>query len=250
LQFKPSIIYEDENFLAIDKPTGMLVEQVKAVGKVVPENREEVLQGWLEKHYAGARAASAESFGRVKLGFDAPRLVHRLDRETSGIILAAKNQEQYDYFKQLFKDRTIKKTYLALVNGHLNKKRGVIDAAIGLKAGMVRHTIYDTKKEKRSSITKYRVISEYTYGGEQFSLLEAYPKTGRTHQIRVHLNSIHHPVVGDKLYGGDKKQERAHRHMLHAQSLEFSLKEGGRIKLEADMPDDFEKVLAQFTKTT
>ena len=131
---QPHIIHKDKSFLAIDKPAGMMVAQVKAVGQIVPKDPEKTLTGWLDKNHPGAK------------------LVHRLDKDTSGIILASLNEDYYDYLKSLFRERKIKKTYLALVRGVLPKKTGVIKSAIGIKSGMTRHTIHSTKKSKESIV--------------------------------------------------------------------------------------------------
>lgn len=229
-----SVIYETENFCAINKPPGIMVEQVRAAGAIVPSDRAKVVQGWLDARCPGAR------------------LVHRLDKDTSGILLAAKTPEYFEYLKLLFRQRAIQKIYYALVYGRLKNKKGVIDVPLGIKSGMTRHTVHSGGKDMRSSITEYRVLQSYQMrsrkiGDESISLLEVRPKTGRTHQIRVHLNSIHHPVLGDTLYGGNKLANIAPRQMLHALSVEFTLKDGGRIRLEASLPEDFENVLARFS---
>lgn len=225
---EPKIIYEDKNFLAIDKPAGWLTFFIKG-------HNEPALDEW---------------FNKIK---PEVKLVHRLDKETSGIILAGKNQEYFDYLKNLFKDRQIKKTYLALVYGKLEPKIGIITSPIGIKSGTIRRTIYLKKaKSIKEAVTKYKVLKILKYNTFRatarkvlyFSLVELTPQTGRTHQIRIHLSSIGHPVIGDKLYGGKKQNLfNLDRHFLHAKSLEFSLKEGGRIRLEAGLPDDFRKFL-------
>ena len=217
---EPKIIYEDAHFLAIDKPSGMLVDQVRALGKMLPEDRSQTLAGWLEIHRPGSL------------------LVHRLDKDTSGVILAAKTPESYQYFKDLFKNRTIQKTYIALVAGHPKKSSDTINAPIGIRHGMVRHTTHHSAKHPSEAITDYTVIGSYKQGAKLYSLVEARPKTGRTHQIRVHMNSIHHPIMGDKLYGGKVSEGLASRHLLHAQKIEFTKPDGGRISIESELPEE------------
>jgi RluA family pseudouridine synthase len=227
---EPKTIYEDAEFLAIDKPSGMLVDQVRALGKMLPEDRSRTLAGWLEIHHPGAQ------------------LVHRLDKETSGVILAAKNPASYEYFKDQFKGRTMRKTYIALVAGHIQEPHGTIDAPIGIRHGMVRHTTHKSAKHPSEAITDYSVVTYYTHNRKPYTLVEARPKTGRTHQIRVHFNSIHHPVMGDKLYGGKVSEGLAARHLLHAQRIEFTKPDGGRISIESEIPADFAAVLSTLKK--
>jgi len=227
---KPKIVYEDENFVGISKPAGMLVHPYRANGKWQMANGEETLSSWLLKKYPGMKTVGDDPEMR-------PGIVHRLDRETSGIMLAVKNQKYFDYFKSLFKERQIKKTYLALVSGEPKEKHGVIDKPIGIKNGTVKRSIHSGKMAK-TAVTEYKVLKTFIFGGVPFSLLEVFPKTGRTHQIRVHLASIGHPIVGDPLYGGKKNAGLAKRLMLHAYSLEFSLPNGSRLRLEAEPGED------------
>lgn len=229
---EPKIIYDDPLFLAVDKPSGMLVDQVRALGKMLPEDRSQTLAGWLEVNHPGAQ------------------LVHRLDKETSGVILAAKTPESYEYFKNLFKSRDLAKTYLALVVGHIQAPHGRIDAPIGIRHGMVRHTTHPSGKHRTEAITDYKVVEYYERDRRPYTLVEAYPKTGRTHQIRVHFNSIHHPVVGDKIYGGKLTEGFAGRHMLHAQRIEFTKPDGGRILIESELPKDFAEILSSLKEIT
>ena len=232
---EPKIIYEDKNFLAIDKPAGWLTFSIK-------NHSEPSISEWL-----------------VKVRPDA-QLVHRLDRDTSGVILASKNQAYLEYLKNLFKNRQIKKTYLALIYGKIEPKSGIIEIPIGIKSGTIRRTIH-LKKAKiiKEALTYYRVLKILKYSisltivneALYFSLVEIMPQTGRTHQIRVHLAAKGHPIVGDKLYGGKKQNLfNLHRHFLHAKSLEFSLKEGGRIRVESGLPDELKEVLGKLKSDT
>lgn len=222
---EPKIVYEDENFVGVSKPAGMLTHPYKtnenrprfagSRGARQMANGEDTLAGWLLKKYPEMRNVGDDPETR-------PGIVHRLDRETSGIMLAVRNQKYFEYFKSLFKERQIKKTYLALVSGEPRKKQGVIDKPIGIKNGSVKRSVHSEKMLK-SAVTEYKVVKTFLSNGVPFSLLEVSPKTGRTHQIRVHLASIGHPIVGDSLYGGKKNAGLAKRLMLHAYSLEFSL---------------------------
>jgi len=172
-----------------------------------------------------------------------PGIVHRLDKDTSGIVLIPRNQHYFEYLKNLFATGNIKKTYLAIVRGVLKEKEGTIDAPISLKAGTTKRTIHGGKMTK-SAITKYKVSKELNGA----SLIEVFPKTGRTHQVRVHMASIGHPVLGDTLYGSKKNEEGAPRQMLHAHSIELEIEPGKAMKLMADPPSDFETFLRKLEK--
>ena len=233
---EPKIIYEDENFVAVYKPVGMLTHSYKVSGQLPVVSSEKILTDWLVKKYPEMKNVGDEPEIR-------PGIVHRLDRETSGILLAAKNQNCFEYLKSLFKTRQIKKTYFALVSGAFNEKGGVIDKEIRRKLGTVKRTVFSGKGAKQA-ITRYAVKKTLrTPDGDTFSLLEVVPETGRTHQIRVHLASVGHPVVGDRIYGSKNQPVWAKRLMLHAYSLEFSTAEGRRLKLEVELPDDFAKYI-------
>lgn len=235
---EPRIIYEDENFVAVDKPAGMLTHPYKVSGQWSAVSGEEVLTNWLLEKYPEMKNVGDPSTGSGQVNLR-PGIVHRLDRETSGILLAARNQNYFEYLKSLFKTRQIKKTYVALVSGAFKEKIGVIDTAIRIKSGTVKRTVFSGKMAKQAT-TRYIVKKTLTTGGgEIFSLLEVVPETGRTHQIRVHLASIGHPIVGDRLYGPKNQPAWAERLMLHARSLEFSTAEGRRIKIEAEPPPEF-----------
>lgn len=253
------VIYEDKNFIAVNKPSGLLVHGVPAGGKSPQSktsllrgrqmaNREATLADWLRKHYPETSSVGDDPHMR-------PGIVHRLDKETSGVLIVARNQKSFEYLKMLFQKREIQKIYLALVWGAPKNKTGVIDTPIGMREGTLRRSIH-AERMKKEARTEYRVKRELERDGQAFSLLEVFPKTGRTHQIRVHLASIGHPIVGDRLYGG-KAQGTYHvsritshvlpvachmsqnRLMLHAASIEFTKQDGGRIRIEAELPKEF-----------
>lgn len=225
----PEIIYEDENVVALNKPAGLLVHGDG-------HNQGETLVDWLLVNVPEVVAVGDKPEQR-------PGIVHRLDKDTSGIMLIARNQQYFLYLKSLFQKRLIQKTYLALVQGVPKEEVGAIDLAISLKPGTTKRTVHGGKLTK-PALTQYRLLKDF---GEA-SLLEVSPKTGRTHQIRVHLAAIGCPVLGDVMYGPKKKTVEATRLMLHAESLEFELSPGRSIKLQADPPEDFKNLLAELEK--
>lgn len=225
------IVYEDSNILVLNKPAGL------AVHKVSPKDPRQTLVDFVLEKYPEIQS----------VGFDPlrPGLVHRLDKETSGLIIMAKNQNAFEYFQNLFQKREIKKTYLALVRGRLKNKKGRIDLPLG-KIGTKQTVHLEGKKElkEREAITDYEVIKAFP----NYALLQVYPQTGRTHQIRIHLKSIGHPIVCDKIYGGKKMvcPPELGRLFLHAQKLEFKNLDGQNLVLEADPPEE----LTNFLKST
>jgi 23S rRNA pseudouridine1911/1915/1917 synthase len=254
---EPQTIYEDENFLAINKPTGMQVHAAKL--KVKSEKLkvfEPTLIDWLLKNYPEVKDVGDDPATR-------PGIVHRLDKETSGVMLIARNQKTFEYLKSLFQAGQIRKTYLALVFGK-TPGDGIIEKPIGIRNGTLKRSVHSEKMAK-SAFTEYRLIKHVTCSTEHkahnikheahsaqqkmlhtpCSMLYVYPKTGRTHQIRVHLASIGHPVVGDRLYGGKSykslvmSHKLAARLMLHALAIEFTKQDGGRVRFEADPPEEF-----------
>ncbi len=222
------VIYEDKNFIAVSKPSGLLVHAVRG-SNMRHETREATLVDWLLERYPEVKNVGDDTEVR-------PGIVHRLDRETSGVMIIPRNQKYFEYLKSLFKSRAIKKTYIALVGGKVFPKEGVIEKPISIKTGSVKRTTRSGKMTKEA-ITDYKVIRYKGEDGDFESLLFVVPRTGRTHQIRVHLSSIGHPVLGDKLYGGKKEKGRS-RLMLHAYSLEFTSEEGKRIKIESEPPPE------------
>lgn len=247
------IIYQDKNFIAVNKPAGMLTHATAVSHRPTSGTirQEEILTDYLVKKFPEIKNVGDEPLVR-------PGIVHRLDKDTSGVILIARNQIFFDYLKNIFQSRAIKKTYLALTWGEIKGKTGVIEKIISLKPGSVKRTVHRGKQEK-SAVTEYRVIKNLilkTLSGDKqsaknrFSLLEVSPKTGRTHQIRIHLSSIGHPIVGDNLYGpkhsGNNRANNPFglkRQFLHAQSVEFNTAEGRRVKIEADLPAELDEAL-------
>ena len=230
---EPKIIYETKDFLIINKPAGLLVHRAANL-------EEKTLIDWLLKNHPEVKGVGDDPENR-------PGIVHRLDKDTSGILVIAKNQESFDYLKKLFQKKEAKTTYLALVWGRVLPESGTINKPIGLKAGTVkRTTMLKRVKMVKEAITTYGVKKYFN----DFTFLEVAPLTGRTHQIRVHLASIGHPVVGDKLYGNKKIPEGLDRQFLHAESIEFTTQEKERIKVAADLPDDLKNFLNYLESTS
>ena len=228
------ILYEDEDLLVINKPPGIVVNRAQSV-------KEQTIQDWVEQKYKVSH--DNKDF------FDRAGIVHRIDKETSGILLIAKTPEAFTELQRQFKERMVKKTYVALVHGKLVPWEGEIRAPVGrLPWQPERFGIVAGGKE---AVTRYRVQErELRIHNEDLSLVELYPETGRTHQIRVHLKYVNHPIIGDYLYAGRKtsREDRiwAPRVMLHAWKIEFLHPATGKsLAIEAPIPDDMERIIKQ-----
>lgn len=226
-KIKLEVTYQDKNIIAINKQAGIFVHPTSK------ESSNTLVNGLI------ARFPRIKNIGDgSKEAWARPGIVHRLDKDTSGIMVIARNQSAFDKLKNLFQDRKINKQYLAVVYGKLPQKEGVIEKSIA-RAGNYRKQVIAGRKTKtkiRPAVTEYRVIRE----GKKYSLVEARPRTGRMHQIRVHLASIGNPVIGDKMYGLKNKEifKDIIRHLLHAKSLKFEL-DGKKYFLEATVPEYF-----------
>ncbi|MGA2631115.1 MAG: RluA family pseudouridine synthase [Terriglobia bacterium] len=222
-----AIVYEDDDLVVVDKPAGMVVH----IGAGVKSGT--LVNALL--HHIGALSTAG---GELR-----PGIVHRLDRMTSGLVIVAKNDFAHRALAAAFKEREIRKTYLALVHGRIVKDEGEISRAVGrdpirrvrMKAGGL---------APREAITHYRVLQRFPH----FTLVEVQPRTGRTHQIRVHLATLGHPVVGDTLYGAPGKLRLAGREektlartFLHAAALGFRHpRTGQELNLAAALPEELE----------
>jgi len=194
------VIYEDDDLLVVNKPAGMVVHP--AYG-----HRSGTLVNAILAH-----CPQTENVG----GADRAGIVHRLDKDTSGVILVAKSQEAHTALQHQFKKRQVDKTYLALVEGHPEPRQGIIDAPIGRNKRHRKQMAI--VRSGRQAQTAYRVVKLY----ENNSLVEVKPKTGRTHQIRVHMAWLGYPVVGDRVYGYRKQLVLKSRHFLHAHELKLT----------------------------
>jgi 23S rRNA pseudouridine1911/1915/1917 synthase len=203
---EPPIIYEDEAILVIDKPAGLVVNR--------SETSKNTLQDWAEKRSG--------------------MLVHRLDKETSGVMVIAKTPAALAVLQRQFKDRRVVKTYVALVYGKLVPAEGIIAVPIGRSRR--NRAKFAVVPGGRPAETAYRVMR---YKGS-YTLLQLRPKTGRTHQLRVHLSYFGHPVVGDKRYAGSKQRQGWSRHLLHAAGLSLIHPvTGKRMEWQAALPAEF-----------
>lgn len=224
-QIPLDIIFEDDNLIVINKPAGMVVHPG-------PGHSQGTLVNALLARYP--ELISSES--------DAPRrpgIVHRLDRDTSGLIVVARTAPARRHLQRQFKDRRVEKTYLALADGQLPAPAGLIDVPLGRDP---RHRQrFAARSDGKPARTRYRLVEAWG----RFSLLEIGLETGRTHQIRVHLAWLDCPVVGDTVYGHRQNPLGLSRQFLHAWRLGFSHPRTGQsIHFEASLPDDLQAVLA------
>lgn len=235
----PNVLYEDDSMLVIDKPAGLMVH---SDGK----STDPTLIDWLLKKYPSIEDVGEPMRLQSGVVLHRPGIVHRLDRETSGVMVVAKTAEAFDFLKRQFQDRSIEKTYLAFLYDSLPEKRGVIDRPIGRSRGDFRKWSAQrgARGMMRDAETHYKVLRE----GEGCSYVEASPKTGRTHQLRVHFKAIHHPVLCDKVYAPGKPCLLGFERLaLHARTLSFQLLEGKRAAFEAPLPADFERALERLS---
>ncbi len=224
-----SIMYEDEDIIVVDKPAGMVVHPA-------PGHHGGTLVNALLYHVKDLQGIGGE---------ERPGIIHRLDKDTSGLIVVAKNDIAFRNLQRQFKERRVRKVYVALVEGHLQPRVGRIEAPIGRdKRNRKRMAVVPSGKE---AVTEYHVIRYYP----SHTLVEAHPITGRTHQIRVHFAFIGHPLAGDTLYGHRKQLLRPElkRHFLHARTIGFYHPRTEEwMEFRAEMPQDLQKVLARLAK--
>ncbi len=229
------VIYLDQNIIVVNKPPGIAVH------------------GGL--HIAGPTLVDVllEKFPEIKDVGDDPKvrpgIVHRLDKDTSGVMVVARNQKSFEALKEIFQERRAEKVYWAIVCGKPKEARGTISLPIGrmiknpLKRGVA--TEKSRVRGAREALTEDKVLNS----GAEYSLVELKPKTGRMHQLRVHMKALGHPVACDKIYGGKNVccPTGANRQLLHAKSISFSFPEGRKLRFEADPPEDFPKILTRFS---
>ncbi len=225
---KIKIVFEDDNIIIIDKPAGLLVH---ATDKMETDT---LVNGLL------AYCPKIKKVGDDKLR---PGIVHRLDKDISGLMLVCKTQKAFDYFKKQFQTRKIKKTYNALVHGQMEKTEGIIDMPIARSANGGKMAVKPKSQGGKEAITKYAVKKQF----KNFSLLEVELLTGRTHQIRAHFNAINHPVAGDQLYKQKKVKEKLEidRPFLHSTILGFEKLDGKYLEFKSKLPTKLQKIIKE-----
>lgn len=214
----PTIIFENDSLFVINKPYGMVVNKADTTKAMY------TVQDWVEEHkfntYIDNKTVNKDTDFFKRAG-----IVHRIDKETSGALLIAKNEETFLALQKQFKEKTIEKTYIALCHGHIKPEEGIIDLPLGRLPWNRRK--FGVLPDGRPSVTRYVLKKLYTsQTKEVLSYVECFPETGRTHQIRVHMRHIGYPIFGDELYAGRKNSKRdrklLERHFLHAHTIIFS----------------------------
>jgi 23S rRNA pseudouridine1911/1915/1917 synthase len=248
---KIDIIYEDKDYVAVNKPAGLVVH---ADGKPAKDGdtvaKAEVLTDWISEHFPETEGVGEPIVMTNGATIHRPGIVHRLDRGTTGVIVIAKNQKAHAHLKAQFQARTVSKKYFAFVYGEFEDKYGSINRPIGRSKKDFRK--YSAQRgargEMRPAETWYTVVA--TRGGlddgtgrrsgSGYSFLEIEPKTGRTHQIRVHFKAVNHPIVCDALYAPDRPCALGFgRPALHSYSIEFIKMDGKPVTIIAPLPVDF-----------
>ena len=224
------IVYEDEQLIVVDKPAGLTVHPAP---------------GHPDGTLVNALLALVPDLPGIG-GVERPGIVHRLDKDTSGLIVVAKTDAAHRSLSRQMKERSVDKSYVALAAGTLRKTEGEVDAPIG------RHPQQRKKMAVvdggRAALTRYKVAERFDGPRGRFTLVEAHPVTGRTHQIRVHLAYIGHPLVGDPVYG--RRSPLVPRHFLHAARLEIAMPPGEteRKTFESPLPDDLSDALSELRR--
>jgi 23S rRNA pseudouridine1911/1915/1917 synthase len=228
------IIYEDDSLLILDKPAGITVNNSDTT------QNQETVQDFISKRYSNFtnQALNDDSDFYKRAG-----IVHRIDKETSGILIVAKTKSDFENLQAQFKDRIVEKTYVALVHGNIDQDEGKINVPVGrLPWNRKRFGVLAGGREAE---TNYKVLERFN---KSFTLLELNPKTGRTHQIRVHLKYFNHPVFADFLYAGRKtaRDDRKilPRVFLHAKKISFiHPKTGDKVEFESSIPPELTVVI-------
>lgn len=218
------IIFENDDLLVIDKPAGMVVHPAAGHSS-----------GTLVNAVLGYDP-DIEGIG----GEERPGLVHRLDKETSGLIVLAKNDNAHHWLQDQFRLRKVEKTYLALVDGRPPTSSGRVEAPIGRDPSHRKRMAIVSAKKGREAVSEYKTVESF----REHTLLEFHPLTGRTHQVRLHCAFLGCPIVGDKVYGRKNPSVRLNRHFLHAYRLKITLPNEGEPRLfEVDLPEELKEVL-------
>jgi 23S rRNA pseudouridine1911/1915/1917 synthase len=235
------ILYEDKDIVAVDKPAGLVVH---SDGKT----KEKSLTDWIVKKYPKTKNVGEPIVINENETIERPGIVHRLDRGTSGVLLIAKTKEGHARLKEQFQNRTILKKYLAFVHGDLKEGYGKIELPIGRSPSDFRRwsASRGARGELRPAETWWYLV-DYKNG---YSFVEVEPKTGRTHQIRVHFKAVQHPIACDELYAPEKGCDLSlKRTALHAYEISFLNCEDKKITVKSPVPEDFKSVLEDLGMT-
>jgi 23S rRNA pseudouridine1911/1915/1917 synthase len=241
-QLNPTILFETDDLLVINKPAGLIVH---GDGK----HDESSVVDWVVKKYPETKGVG-EPMTIEHEGEDIPiersGIVHRIDRDTSGCLVIAKNQDTFLFLKEQFKEHTIKKKYVAIVYGWPRDERGLIDQPIGRSKSDIRAwtTKAGTRGTMRPATTRFSVRKKFEFDRAKYAIVDLYPQTGRTHQLRVHLAHLGHPIVGDPLYAGKRETSLSiHRTALHAERITFQLPGGREQEVQAPLPEDLASLI-------
>ncbi|HVZ76206.1 MAG TPA: RluA family pseudouridine synthase [Candidatus Paceibacterota bacterium] len=227
---EPTVLYEDDSIIVIDKPTGLAVH---ADGR----HERATVVDWLMTRYPEIKGVGEEQTLSDGTIIERPGIVHRIDRDTSGVMVIARTQKAFEFLKEQFQNREVKKVYRAFVYGGFKDERGIIDRPIGsARGGLGPRSATRPHGTTRDAQTLYKVLGV----GNGASYVEAFPKTGRTHQIRVHFSLIQHPIVCDPLYAPGRPSILGFTRLaLHAYSISFTHPNGHEVIFEAPLPADF-----------
>lgn len=238
---KPEILYEDTDIVAINKPVGAVVH---GDGKT----ERETLVDWFVSQYPDSKEVGEPLVSSDGTVIEKPGIVHRLDKDTSGVMLLAKTQEGFEHLKRQFKNREIEKVYHAFVYNNIKEDRLVIDEPIGRSAKHIKRQAVGkaARGTLREAVTEVTVLGRCVVGGGVHSTyIEARPKTGRMHQIRVHLQSIDRPLVADPIYAANREPILGFERLaLHAKAISFTTVAGEQKTVEAPLPKDFEAAVS------
>ncbi len=236
---EPEVLFENESLVVINKPIGWLVhEDGKTEAPTVVE--------WFLSRTPEVKGVGEPAKAQDGQELERSGVVHRLDKETSGVMVLAKTQDVYQWLKDKFQNREIHKEYRAFVYGRIHDRWGTINRPIGRssKDSRIRSAMPGAKGNLREAITDFERIGVGEHDGESFSYLKLLPKTGRTHQLRAHLRALDRPIVGDQLYADYKIKDSNNlgidRLALHAHILEWSLPNGDQQRFIAPVPLIFE----------
>ncbi|MFN2339837.1 MAG: RluA family pseudouridine synthase [Halanaerobium sp.] len=227
VEMELDIVYEDQDIIVINKNADRVVHPAP---------------GHYDDTIVNALLAHVDNLSAIN-GVKRPGIVHRLDKDTSGLLIVAKNDQSHKKLAQQFKNRSVEKYYYALIEGNLAYEKGKIDAPIGRDPND-RKKMAVRKHHSKNAVSRFKIIEEF----KNYTLVEVKIETGRTHQIRVHFSYLGHPVVGDKKYGS-KNQLAAKRQLLHAKRLIITHPvTGEKLEFEAELKSDFEAILTRLRK--